>query len=739
MNSMRRPIGWIASQVEVILVALLAVIATGPFGRLFYGYGFLAAVAVGALLPVMVVGAVRRRSWLWTPALNVIGVAVVLSVVVFHARFAPSEWRAAWDGFTQSWSNLLTVTAPTVASPSLIAVPVFLAWAATFAGVELGRRTKLSGLPAVPPLVLLVVALAFAGTRPAGTFLLSTAIILTILALMLVRAQRSVARPADVVDHLPILGQARMALAGPGIIAALGLLAVLMGSLLPVGGNERRFDLRARYRPPLDLTGAVTPLAQLDAAINDPSTTSLFTVRFSGVPANVTIDRIPIALLERYDGSVWGTDAEFTQAGRDLPPGPPADTKTATIHQTYKITAAFPTVFLPALERPQSLAGNGMAFDRQAGMLVSAAAGTTALSYSVDSDVPIYSVAAEKAAALRGNSPSTAALVLAPPEGWGPLIENFALQYGKGPNRLAQLDALANELRSDEFGYSKLAPTGQSLGVLDKFLSPATTNPQTANNRLGSAEQFASAFAVLARALNTPSRVVVGYQVPAAAVRAGQTIAVRPQDMYAWAEVNLAGLGWVPFDLANSHNRPVRIADTQAPPVTTSGGNDTPPTTVPVKRPLPKHHHHNAWPWIEVLLALGVALPGGIVLAKRGIRAFRRGYGPPARRIFGAWLDTRDQLCTHKVDATRWMTVKQVADGCAEHDVKLAEQLALFGPVIDAALYGPGEPPDDSVDAAWHLADTLGATLREGLSPPERLLAAVDPRPLLQSVGKRDR
>ncbi len=209
--------------------------------------------------------------------------------------------------------------------------------------------------------------------------------------------------------------------------------------------------------------------------------------------------------------------------------------------------------------------------------------------------------------------------------------------------------------------------------------------------------------------------------------------------MYAWAEVNLAGLGWVPFDLANSHNRPVRIADTQAPPVTTSGGNDTPPTTVPVKRPPPKHHHHNAWPWIEVLLALGVALPGGIVLAKRGIRAFRRGYGPPARRIFGAWLDTRDQLCTHKVDATRWMTVKQVADGCAEHDVKLAEQLALFGPVIDAALYGPGEPPDDSVDAAWHLADTLGATLREGLSPPERLLAAVDPRPLLQSVGKRDR
>ena len=82
------------------------------------------------------------------------------------------------------------------------------------------------------------------------------------------------------------------------------------------------------------------------------------------------------------------------------------------------------------------------------------------------------------------------------------------------------------------------------------------------------------------------------------------------------------------------------------------------------------------------------------------------------------------------------MTARQVADGVVAHDARLGEQVAAFGPLLDTALYAPDEPADESVDAAWHLADTVGATLRAGSSPPERLVAIIDPRPLLQLVDR---
>ena len=310
MNTTRRTIVTRLPRPDVVLVALLAVLAAIPFGRLFYGYGFAGALAAGAAVPVVVSYALRRRPWSWTFVLSLVGLTVVMGFLVFHAGFRPSAWRAAWDGFTAGWSNLLTVSTPAVASPGLIAVPVFLTWVASFAGVELARRTRLSGLPVLPPFVVLVIALAFAGTQPAGNFVFATFVVLTVFAILLARAHDVGSGAASMLGHIPIGGRARSALAGPGLVAVLGLLAVAVGPLL-VGGDNRRFDLREKYRRPISLAGAVTPFALINASINDPDQAPIFTVQFNGVPKGVRIDRVPVALLEQYDGSVWGTDAEF--------------------------------------------------------------------------------------------------------------------------------------------------------------------------------------------------------------------------------------------------------------------------------------------------------------------------------------------------------------------------------------------------------------------------------------------
>jgi transglutaminase-like putative cysteine protease len=82
------------------------------------------------------------------------------------------------------------------------------------------------------------------------------------------------------------------------------------------------------------------------------------------------------------------------------------------------------------------------------------------------------------------------------------------------------------------------APAGSSYARLAELLD----SPRAS----GTAEQFASAFAVLARAAGLPTRVVVGFQ-PVERDQDGLWV-VRGRDALAWPEVYLTGVGWVAFD-----------------------------------------------------------------------------------------------------------------------------------------------------------------------------------------------
>ena len=84
---------------------------------------------------------------------------------------------------------------------------------------------------------------------------------------------------------------------------------------------------------------------------------------------------------------------------------------------------------------------------------------------------------------------------------------------------------------------SPAAPAGSSYARLAAFLAPGGA---------GTSEQFASAFAVLARAAGLPTRVVVGF-LPVDRDEQGYW-EVRGRDAVASPEVYFAELGWVPFD-----------------------------------------------------------------------------------------------------------------------------------------------------------------------------------------------
>jgi transglutaminase-like putative cysteine protease len=90
------------------------------------------------------------------------------------------------------------------------------------------------------------------------------------------------------------------------------------------------------------------------------------------------------------------------------------------------------------------------------------------------------------------------------------------------------------------------------LGGYEYTLDPGVFGPNTADEfwfdrKVGFCEHIASAFVVMMRALDIPARIVTGYQ-GGEYNGVGDFWVVRQSDAHAWAEVWLAGRGWVRVD-----------------------------------------------------------------------------------------------------------------------------------------------------------------------------------------------
>jgi hypothetical protein len=190
------------------------------------------------------------------------------------------------------------------------------------------------------------------------------------------------------------------------------------------------------------------------------------------------------------------------------------------------------------------------------------------------------------------------------------------------------------------------APAGSSYARLETFLFGRSGQPGA---QAGTSEQFATAFAVLARAARLPTRVVFGF-APGERQPDGRWL-VRGRDALAWPEVYFSGLGWVPFDpspQAPDTTGPSRAAKEQilngaiAPPTeprpTASVVQPVPSTTVQAA-PAGAAAGATGGPFRLVLPATGIALAAvlGLVLGARRLRRAghrRRGARARGRRCW---------------------------------------------------------------------------------------------------------
>lgn len=137
---------------------------------------------------------------------------------------------------------------------------------------------------------------------------------------------------------------------------------------------------------------------------------------------------------------------------------------------------------------------------------------------------------------------------LALPDGAAPRTREWALQQrAEAGDDATYLQRVLTRFGDGSFTYT-LQPPALGAQPVDEFLF---------DTRRGFCEHYAGSFVVLMRAAGIPARVVAGYQGGELNLIDG-TLEVRQYDAHAWAEIWVAGRGWVEVD-PTSYVSPARI------------------------------------------------------------------------------------------------------------------------------------------------------------------------------------
>jgi transglutaminase-like putative cysteine protease len=386
---------------------------------------------------------------------------------------------------------------------------------------------------------------------------------------------------------------------------------------------------------------------------------------------NGEVSYFRLAALDEFDGERWkfsdrDVDTKFDLSG-GLTVAPGLSTKVATRTERFHVDVStqFHSDWLPVPYAPTRVDVGGEwrydpdTLDIVAGTEDEDAAGRT---YRVDAvqALPTFDQLANAGSAPASVISRYTDVPDTVPDQVRQRAEQITAQGGSGFERAVLLQ---NWFRFEGgFRYSLQVPQGHSGGDILSFL----------NNKVGYCEQYAAAMALMARELDIPSRVAVGF-LSASPVedsllldRAGERTPPRTYrytfaDMHAWPELYFEGAGWVRFEPT-----PAARVGAQAPPWTT-GDNPVPEPQVPSSVPseLPAGPQPTAPPggldpgngaggsaaadstspwWFAgaavLLLALLTPAVTRVAMRRRRLSAA----GGPVQRAEAVWAELRDAM-----------------------------------------------------------------------------------------------
>lgn len=717
----------IADALAVLLIVAATALMVAPWRSIFADLGFAAPMIGASFVIAVMVALVSRRGWSTpTSFLVALGITVVSLAVVHGADIAdlPSNLIQGWKA-TASTGLLMPANALLVVAPVVIAA--LGSWVAAEAIIR--RRLSAPGVLGLLAAHAAVAAYTVSQWQPTWWFAAAMAAVLGFLLAVSGLTRPGGASFAHEQVHVSLrqVGSAAVVV-GLLSVAAAGLM-VLVGDT----GQDRAFDLRDSLARPLDISETATPLARVKAGLIDEDNSTVFTVAVDGLGPDASIALVPVAVLDRYDGTIWSTSARFEAAGSTLPAPALANPSAGSATVRIELTDRYPFRFLPQVGVLETISDGDLAWDPVTGTVASIDPdgvdyeGRTA----VIPDLELPAQLGEGRTSLEGAS-RRADLT---DDQRTALNAYLAEVIDASSDPFDQLRAIQADLLSERFAYNQNSPAGHSLAALTSYLQPNDELGASAG-RIGFAEHSAASFAVLARELGVPSRVVVGYLLDVPVTAANAEVIVSENMIHAWPEVWVDGMGWIRMDVTNKVNESPDQPD-RTPAVSAAGveanATDLPDIQEPVIIPDDQLDESSSFPWWIVAL---VALPfvyAALVIGGKALRRMRRRRRPTDGRIIGAWQETQDRFGELGLPSGTSLSALDVAEELDVIDLRdVGDPVVALAPTLDTALYSPYPASDADADQAWAAAGAAIKQARQAMPFTAKVKAALNPRALLR-------
>lgn len=740
--------------VSEVLLAVVTFAAVLGATRLFLDGPWSRQLVVTTILAHVTVTVVRRLGRGLVVAALASAAVLAIQITLTHYRetataFLPTlTTRDALDAdLTAAWTLFDEVKAPTEALVGYVVLATIAIWLVAFLADWAAFRLA-SSFEALLPSFAVVVFIAFFGTET-NRYRTTAAYLVALFVFFLAHRLWRDARGARWLADNATSGTRSLARTGAGLVVAAALGGLVVGPLLPGATEDALIDLEERVDGP-GTRVVVSPIVDIRGRLVDQADVEVFTVR------SPVASYWRLASLDRFNGTVWGADTRYSSASGPLPDDFPSDATVTSVDQQFDITN-LGAVWIPAAFEPRAIidaSTDAISYEPVSGTLIvdRSLEDSDGLTYTVASALPTFDPA-ELAAAPNAYPPEILERYLRLPDDFSPTARALAGEITAGlDNDYDRALALQDWFR-DNFTYDLDVGPGHSSDRIDTFLE----------NRRGYCEQFAGSFAAMARAIDMPARVAVGFTWGDRDPQNPDLWRVRGEHAHAWPEVFIPGAGWVAFEPTPGRGAPGAEGWTNVGPAQEGTGPETEPLPEPTVEPIPaapapaipdaipSQPAQAAAPtpddggvprglvWIGGIIAIIAVVVGGYVAAMTGLTSWqrsrrRRQAGDNRALVQLAWFESVEALRPLGVAPDPTETTTEFTRRLATSSAEVNAEIRSLDALTVAATYAPGEPDDDAVSTADAIRSRVVDAVAGATSRGQRWRSTLDPRTLLRRL-----